>query len=230
MAALAWVGLGVALLGAPLLSLLRRWLDFDPVGWTSRLALWALAAVALAIAVAQPSGLALLGLAPPGWTTLAWALLATVVVGAMFPLALAIQRRLGFAPTERLAQFKDLAARPLGYRVFIVVTAGVTEELMYRGYAIGVGGQLLGGVGVAAGLSLIVFTVAHYRWGLGHLIGVLLACAVLTALFVATGDLWACMLAHALVDAVGLLLAPWQLARRTASAKVGPSPPPGDAV
>ncbi|MFN7571908.1 MAG: CPBP family intramembrane glutamic endopeptidase [Betaproteobacteria bacterium] len=214
MTALAWLGLVIALLGVPLLSLLGRRFGLDPLGWSSRLALWALAAAVLAIALALPGGTDHLGLGAPTASTWVLALTATLALGAVFPLVGAVQSRLGFQPTEKLAQFKQLAALPFGYRVFIVLTAGVTEEVLYRGYAIGIGAQLFGSVGVAAVLSLLVFTVAHLRWGLGHLISVLIAGGALTLLFVLTGDLWACMLAHALVDAMGVLVAPAVMARR----------------
>ncbi|WKE64244.1 CPBP family intramembrane metalloprotease [Gallaecimonas kandeliae] len=83
----------------------------------------------------------------------------------------------------------------------------MTEEALYRGYAIGVGGVLLHSTHAAVVLSLISFTVAHFRWGAAHMLSVVWAGALLSALFVLTENILACMVAHLLIDAVGVLLA-----------------------
>ncbi len=67
---------------------------------------------------------------------------------------------------------------------------------------------MLGSVWWAALVSVVAFTIAHYRWGLSHLLSVFWTGATLTALYVYSGDLLACVFAHAIVDTVGLLLMP----------------------
>jgi membrane protease YdiL (CAAX protease family) len=133
---------------------------------------------------------------------------------AAWPVLQSLQRRTGGQATVDSERFRKLVALPLAHRAFLVLTAGVTEELLYRGYGIGVGSLLLGGTATALAVSLAVFTVAHLSWGIAHLASVLWAGAVLSLLLVIRGDLLACMLAHTAVDAVGLLVAPMAIARQ----------------
>lgn len=65
---------------------------------------------------------------------------------------------------------QSLLRPPLGHRSFVVMTAAVTEEVLYRGYAIGVGQHLLGSTWLACALSIAAFTLGHLRWGLAHLV------------------------------------------------------------
>ncbi len=136
---------------------------------------------------------------------------------------------------ENNESFKNLVRLPVAYRCLLIVTAGVTEEVLFRSYAIGIGRTLLDGTLTALVVSLMFFVASHYRWGLSHLLSVFWAGLVLSVLFVITNSLVVCAVTHTLVDAVGLLLAPWGMARkakreqRTASDAVGtgiaPSPP-----
>ena len=90
----------------------------------------------------------------------------------------------------------------------------VVEEVLYRGYAIGIGQRLVEGVWPAAAISLLAFTLAHYKWQAGHLIGVFAAGAVLTLLFILSQSLLVCIFAHAIVDGVAFLLMPMFFKRR----------------
>ena len=67
----------------------------------------------------------------------------------------------------------------------------------------------------AAAISLLAFTLAHYKWKASHLPAVFVAGTVLTLLFVLTQNLLACIFAHALVDGVGFFLIPMFLKRRS---------------
>lgn len=208
-------GLVVSLLGAPASQWVAARLGFDPVGRVTRLGQWALALAIIAIAATGvPDWTGRLGLASPGWGSLGWGLGASVLVLGAWPGVQRLQRALGGRGVEDTAQFRRIAAFSLGYRAFLVVTAGTTEEVLYRGYAIGIGAVVLGSTWMAFILSLAVFTVSHVRWGASHLVSVLWAGGMLSVVFVFTHDLWACMLAHVLIDAVGLLLAPAAMARR----------------
>jgi membrane protease YdiL (CAAX protease family) len=156
----------------------------------------------------------LLGLRLPNWQTLLYAAAATAAVLAAWPVSQYFQRRAGGVSTTQNSAFLKIVAYPLSYRLFLTATAAVTEELLYRGFAIGIGGILLESIWKAAVLSIIVFTATHFRWGLGHILLVLWAALVLTSLFVITHDLLACIIAHGMIDTVGLVLAPLAKARR----------------
>jgi membrane protease YdiL (CAAX protease family) len=98
-----------------------------------------------------------------------------------------------------------------------VVTAGVVEEALFRGYAIERLALLTGDVGSAALLALVVFALVHLpAWGPGPVVSFFFTGGVLTAFFVWQEDLLANAFAHICGDARGLVVGPW-LARRTSA-------------
>ena len=99
-----------------------------------------------------------------------------------------------------------------------MITAAVTEEVLYRAFAVGVGPFLLGSIWVACVLSGVAFVLAHYRWGIAHMTSVLVPTVAFTLLFVLTRNVWLCIIAHALVDGAGFLAMP-EAARRRAQAQ-----------
>lgn len=224
MPALPLAGLLIALAGAPFVLALAKARGLDPLSAGPRIACWLLAAGVIAIAARSDAAWpATLGLTPVTWRALELGLLTAVILLAGWPIVQQLQRMLGGRTVDRTEMFQRITRLPASYRAFLIVTAGVTEEVLYRGYGIGVGQHLLDGAWPAAALSLLLFVVAHYRWGASHLLSVLWAGGVLTVAFVLSNSLLACILAHTLVDAVGLWLAPTMMARRAARASAGPS-------
>ncbi|MDE2578944.1 MAG: CPBP family intramembrane metalloprotease [Hyphomicrobiales bacterium] len=98
---------------------------------------------------------------------------------------------------------------PLWLKIYAVVTAGVVEEAIYRGYAISRLTALTGRRWLAAALSLAAFVVAHLPfWGVGAIATPLIGGAFFTIVYLWRRDLIAVMSAHVMVDFVGLILAP----------------------
>jgi len=220
---LAVAALILSLVGLPVVLGVFRMIREDTLDPLPRLALWGVTAAALWVtAAAWPAMLQRISPTLPSMATLGWGIAGAAAVFLLWGPLQWIQQRFGAQPLEETEQYRKIAGRRFAYRVFLVVTAGVVEEVLYRGVAIGTGSVLLGGVGWAAGLSLVVFTGAHWDWDRSHLFTVFGAGAVLTLLFVASGDLLACVLAHSLVDGVGLLLAPAMVARRDAEGEAAP--------
>ena len=94
-----------------------------------------------------------------------------------------------------------LTSTPLWFRWAGVLTAGITEEIVFRGYPIERLQEMTGGTWLAAAIPLAVFVLAHLSaWSAGHLIGVFVGGSLLTALYLWQHDLVACMIAHALMD------------------------------
>jgi uncharacterized protein len=92
----------------------------------------------------------------------------------------------------------------LGERLWFVavsVAAGVCEEILYRGYLLHYGVQVLAmPAKLAIGLAVISFGFAHtYQGWKGVLLTSLLG-AVFMAMYLAAGILWPSMLLHTLVD------------------------------
>lgn len=210
-------GLVIALVAAPLSLALFKWFHFDSWAIVPRLAFWFAAIVVLAIAITGSTAWRVhLGFVLPTWGGAGWAVLAVVAIFAAMGTHLHIQQRLGKHSREQMGAYQALLGRPFSYRCFIVVTAAATEEVLYRAYAVGVGEHLLGSLWVASIISVAAFTLAHFRWGLAHLVPVFISGVAFTLLFVFTRNLWLCIVAHAAVDGVGFLVMPAALSRRRA--------------
>lgn len=203
------LGLLIALLAVPLVLEVAKRLDFSSWALAPRLALWLSAGALLAIAAKSVNDWrAPFGVGHITWGAIGWGILAVAITFAVMSAYLYIQRRLGKRSQQLEARYQALLRLPFWHRCFIVVTAAVTEEFLYRGYAVGIGAHLLGGLWVAGVISVAAFTLAHFRWGLAHLIPVFISAVVFTVLFALTRNLWVCILAHAVVDGVGFLVMP----------------------
>lgn len=103
-----------------------------------------------------------------------------------------------------MAEFKETG---LLTRLFVALTAGVTEEFLYRGYALErledeTNSRLVATLG-----SVLAFVVAHKsdQWGWGSLALIAQPATIVTLLYVRSRDLLAVMAVHTLNDAIGLL-------------------------
>jgi len=94
-------------------------------------------------------------------------------------------------------------------RLVVAGTAGVTEEVPYRGYAVERVTALTGSPLLAAAVSLVAFLAAHVgeHWSRAAAVQMAQPTVVLLALYLWTHSLPVVMAVHALNDAVGLLLA-----------------------
>jgi membrane protease YdiL (CAAX protease family) len=118
-----------------------------------------------------------------------------------------IHERLGTEDLqEGMAAFGDTGL--LG-KLFIAATAGVTEELLFRGYALERLDELTDSRLVAAVVTTAAFVLGHKgeTWGWKSVLQIAQPAVVVTALYLRFRDLLALMTVHALNDAVGLLFA-----------------------
>lgn len=211
-----YTGLALALLASPLLLLAFKALHLDTRALWVRLSLWGFAIVTLALAASSGGPwLAQIGVHALGWAQGLETLAAIVVVLAGMPLLQRLQKRLGGKATDQMKAFRKAAGQSLLQRLFLVVTAAVVEEVLYRGYAIGIGTVVFGNLWIAFVVSLAAFVAAHLRWDASQLVTAFWAGLVLALLFVVSGNLFACIIAHFVVDAVGFLLMPRLISSRT---------------
>jgi membrane protease YdiL (CAAX protease family) len=169
---------------------------------------WALTAVAVALTVMAARPVLTLGLVlPTGWRLglglalpLAYALLGFSQVGtiAARPKALAAVRR----QVLPLRPLLPHTARDWRWFAPLAVTAGICEELLFRGYLVWLLTPWLG-LGGAAATSVVIFGVAHGYQGVTFGVRAFLAGIAMAALALATGSVLPGMVLHALVDLVG---------------------------
>lgn len=114
------------------------------------------------------------------------------------------------AVPSSLSDVGKLASIPLGVRIVVVLTAAICEEFIYRGFSIEEVAYLTGKRWLAGAISLVIFTAAHLRlYGISAALVIPASVgAVLTGLYLWRRNLLSCMLVHALMDGLFLLVLP----------------------
>lgn len=136
-------------------------------------------------------------------------LLGGVLLGCLMLLAL----RLNIArwPTEangraavlrhvgRVAALLPRSARERRWFRVVAVNAGITEEILFRGYLLWYLGHFAGSA-LAAALAVLAFTLAHAYQGLRQLPGIAAMGAFFVALYFVSGSILLPIVFHAAVD------------------------------
>ena len=192
----------------------RRLTDADPADvprvrlWLYRQGItiqWTLATVTLALWAWQGRPWRVLGLVPH----LTWGLIGVLVGLAIVVGYVLVQRRQALEDDEALAglrhQMRDLermmprSDQEMRWFGRLSVTAGVCEELLYRGYLIWYLGHwmaLLPAVLVAG----LVFGLGHAYQGPRGIVVTTLVGLVMSGIYLLSGSLFASMVFHALMD------------------------------
>lgn len=113
-------------------------------------------------------------------------------------------------PQTSMLDLRRIAAVPFSLRLALVLTAGICEEFMYRGFTLEELADWTGSVRIGAFLSWLVFVAAHlgrYGFTSGLLIPAIVGGA-LTLLYLWRRNLPACMFMHALFDGLTIFLLP----------------------
>ena len=165
--------------------------------------LWVLVACVLSLWLYQGRRWALLRLsAPHGWRL--WISLA-LVSALSAGLAASVVRLARLRRRKRVTMRGQAAAhaphtrRELGWWAAVSLSAGFSEELIFRGFLIWAFQPLLGLWGAGA-LSLIVFAAAHGYQGAAGALAVGVVGAFLTVVVLIFGSLWPAMAMHLLID------------------------------
>ena len=141
-----------------------------------------------------------IGLRRPSWQDSLWAI-GIAIVGLVFYVLFQ-----HFLPGTGSQLSSILSGINLLVAIPFVLIVGVTEELTFRGYLIGVAASNVG-LPVAFVVSTLVFGFAHATvYGLNAtLLAPLVLGAVLAGFYVWRRNLTACILGHALIDYIGLV-------------------------
>ncbi|WP_030912666.1 CPBP family intramembrane glutamic endopeptidase [Streptosporangium amethystogenes] len=215
---IGYLAVASPLLGKRAYDRLGRTRDQDPMLyrrmftlWSAEL--WSLAAVALIIVAAEPNldatdiGLVIPEPLDDTLRMIAY-LLVTVVVGMLVLKWLAAKGK-PIPGQQNVNHLLPRTAAERWYAAGLSVTAGITEEIVYRGLLIAVGMGALGlSKEVAACCALAVFVAGHLYQGWRGMLSVTLAGFALTYLYLMTGSLLMPILVHTLIDLRGLVFTP----------------------
>jgi membrane protease YdiL (CAAX protease family) len=174
---------------------------------------WAWTAlVLLAVALSSGLDLAAIGVRAPRLDELVLAMtVSATIVLVVSSVALRAAARKG-EPIRGLDAYAALLPRTREERRYATasaITAGVCEEVLYRGFFIAIGvGLFHFSLTTAAVLSVVVFLVAHIYQGRRGVIAVGVLAIIFTVLYVRSASLLFPIVLHALVDLRALLLVP----------------------
>lgn len=180
------------------------------------------AAVAFALIAAalapEPDRRRALGLGPMrAGAAVGWGLFATAASYTANAVAAALYLTLtGRHAEDELASKAQWTTRlthiPLGWVVPLAIVVGIYEEVLFRGFLVGRLRVALRGVGargeiaIAALVSSALFGAGHaYQGGLG-VVQTFTMGVVLALVAVRCGAIWPCIVAHALIDTIGLFV------------------------
>lgn len=113
---------------------------------------------------------------------------------------LVLRRALGIQEAPFLAQLLPKTGREKVVFVFLSFSAGLGEELAYRGFLVPALVAVFGSVWAAVLLSSIVFGILHAYQGWLGMVRTALLGMVLATSFILTGSLWPAIIAHAMLD------------------------------
>jgi len=204
-----WLGVLVAL-GVPTLVVVAKRTSYfgTEVGsghifnWG---AMWGATLLTILILVSgERQPLSAIGFGRLTWSSLGFGVALGALVIMTFPLAGLILKTLDIPnPQTALA---EVATMPLWLRVGTLLTAGVTEEILFRGYPISRLKVATGSMAIAVVVPFVVFVVLHL--GAAHLLFVSIAAALFTLAFVWRRNLWTNIIGHFVADSVPLLILP----------------------
>lgn len=153
-----------------------------------------------------------LGLVTPGGWLFWIAIVIVIVAIAAFRMVLQAQASTPEKHATVLKAFRERApfmprnSGEMRHFSAISVTAGVCEEIVYRGYLIWYAAQFTGegtgGLLMAVALTSLVFGLGHIYQGVGGAIQIFAAGLFLGGIYILSGSLWVPMAAHAIIDIV----------------------------
>ncbi len=105
--------------------------------------------------------------------------------------------------TQTGGQAEMVIAMPIWLQLFVALSAGFTEETLFRGYAIERMTELTGSRWLGALIPVFIFGAVHAPfWGIGHAVVAGATGLWLTLIYLKTRNLWITIIAHALLDGI----------------------------
>lgn len=207
-----WLGLSVSLL-VPFISYLCMQVLYGSeqtrtrVEWGLVIHWLNLAALVFVVILMEKRPLRSIGLQRFRWWTLPLGAIAGIAIFASSPLIAKLNTVLGLTGDQGLYPF--LLSLPVWLRALLVLTAGIFEEVLFRGYAIERLLEMTGSKWIAGFVTVTAFTLAHIpAVGFPHLLPVLIVSILVTLLYLWKRDLMVNVIAHIVIDGIPLLILP----------------------
>lgn len=174
--------------------------------------LWTIAALCAGLWLASGRTWTELGFGWPagGWRGgIAWGLAAGSILYMVYTVTQsALSRRSRTALRKQIAEMGGIdliqPRRPAEHDrfVWLSITAGITEEIIFRGFLIGALALVMP-IWAAAIVAVAAFTLGHLYQGPQGLIRVFGLSVLFTGLYLLCGSIWPLMIIHAAIDLTG---------------------------
>lgn len=141
-----------------------------------------------------------------GWKPLSWKwIFAAIGIGVLLSLLVPVLTLLvnTIIPPSDTGTITQVASNYSWWIILLsVLTAGITEEVLFRGYALERLIEITGNKWVSGLVSLLFFTAAHAAgWNMNHIIGVVIPLGIiLTGLYFWKRNLLFVMIVHVVID------------------------------
>lgn len=194
----------LALFSLPVGTWIHEWAGL-PNELAYELIIWVwVAAILLYVRRVERRPLSSIGFRAPGVKGVAIGILAGILI--LIGLAIIYYAVFPALHWSESGQIASVASLPYWLNFLIVLRAAVSEEVLFRGYAIERLEELTGSRAVAGVATCTVFTLDHVGfWGWHHVFIAGLAGALLTILYLWRRNVWINMVAHFVVDAAAFL-------------------------
>lgn len=165
---------------------------------------WTLTLIVLGIVMfGERRTLQSIGLGRPSWPAIQSGMVMTVLLLVLAMTAGAIVQAVGGLPQNGDSQVNLVMGLPIWLQLVVALSAGFTEEILFRGYAIERMTELTGNRWLGAIVPIFVFGAIHAPfWGVGHALVAGMSGLWLTLIYMWRRNLWTNITAHALLDAL----------------------------
>jgi uncharacterized protein len=170
----------------------------------NELLMWSLTLIVFAIILfGERRKLSSIGLGIPHWPAIRTGILMTVLLLVLAMAAGAVVQAIGGQSQSNSSQIGLVVGLPIWLQLFVALSAGATEEVLFRGYAIERMTELTGSRWLGAIVPIFVFGALHAPfWGVGHAVVAGMSGLWLTLIYLWRRNLWTNITAHALLDAL----------------------------
>ena len=168
--------------------------------------LWAIVLVVLLALWREKSSLPSIGMGIPTFTHFGIGIAFFILSGLVLTILQLILQAIGIPFSDSTDQILKIAIDHIWWWLVISITAGVCEEIIYRGYLMSRIKGLTGwGWTVPTLCSVVAFSSGHLYQGVGGVIVIGAYGAMFCALYVMTGSIWPGIFAHFLQDYSAIL-------------------------